>query len=121
MFSNSFPFQKSVTQLEILKTIFCCNTGNRIVALIPSPIGFDRLRNMLQEVLLILAKNAEIMVLLFTLNLVRNPQKLCKNKKMANTFALFPSRDNFKNSKKYTYTISTRTPSWVTELVKHMR
>ena len=40
---------------------------------------------------------------------------------MANTFALFTSRDNFKNSKKYTYTTSTRTPSWVTELVKHMR
>lgn len=63
-----------MTQQEILKTIFCWNTGNRIVALIPSSIGFDRLRNMLQEVLLILAKNAEIMVLLFTLNLVRNPQ-----------------------------------------------
>ena len=74
VFSSSFPFKKSVTQLEIIKIIFCWNTGNRIVALIPSPIGFDRLRNMLLVVLLTLAKNAEIMVLLFTLNLVRNPQ-----------------------------------------------
>lgn len=38
---------------------------------------------------------------------------------MANTFALFPSRHNFKNSKKYTYTTSTRTPSWVTEVVSY--